>query len=510
MYAWMHLFPAEGEPRPGVLRRSIRLSADIYNRGLTQALTDPKTGEVMLRDGDHALPFGSIHIDFQEENLHWGDREFISFVSLADLSVRGLNNRYRLSGLGSPLAARINSDMDQDHLDGVFSEVRVPVTALLQFENLAADLAHGKFRGKLTLTPFSGADSTDVNGESVLLESEPSAALALQLTESPPWQRELKGFFQGDLPLGKVGLVSLAPYQQGRIPVILVHGTASSAGRWADLLNDLQSDSVLRRHFQFWLFTYNTGNPIPYSGWLLRKSIADLIQSLDPEGHDPALKDLVVMGHSQGGILTKLLVVDAGQRFWDLVISKAPDEIELEPENRELLEGSLLVKPSPYVQRAIFLSTPHHGSRLADFGLARMLGRMVRSPANLVAAATDAFSDEPEVEVQNRLEKGTGSIGNMSPDNSFVKALAATPIAPDVHAHSIIGVKTGPKEEGTDGVVSYQSAHLDDVESELVVKSGHSSQSNPDVVSEVHRILIDHLKAAIDDGIIKAVDLKND
>ena len=98
----------------------------------------------------------------------------------------------------------------------------------------------------------------------------------------------------------------------------------------------------------------------------------------------------------------------------------------------------------------------------------------------------------------------------MSPDNAFVQALAASPIAPGVHAHSIMGVRRGPKEEGSDGVVSYQSAHLDDVESELVVKSGHSSQSNPRVVSEVHRILIEHLKEAIENDVIEAVSLSLD
>ena len=109
-----------------------------------------------------------------------------------------------------------------------------------------------------------------------------------------------------------------------------------------------------------------------------------------------------------------------------------------------------------------------------------------------------------------RLKRSTGSIGNMSPDNAFIKALAPLPIAPGVHAHSIIGVRKGPKEDGGDGVVSYRSAHLDDVESELVVRSGHSSQCNAAVVREVHRILLEHLKKAIENGIVEAVDFSFD
>jgi hypothetical protein len=44
-------------------------------------------------------------------------------------------------------------------------------------------------------------------------------------------------------------------------------------------------------------------------------------------------------------------------------------------------------------------------------------------------------------------------------------------------------------------VVSYASAHLEGVESELVVRSGHSAQSNPEVIQEVRRILVEHAGA---------------
>jgi hypothetical protein len=37
-------------------------------------------------------------------------------------------------------------------------------------------------------------------------------------------------------------------------------------GRWADLVNHLRNDPAIRGHFQFWLFFYDTGDPIPFSG----------------------------------------------------------------------------------------------------------------------------------------------------------------------------------------------------------------------------------------------------
>jgi hypothetical protein len=92
------------------------------------------------------------------------------------------------------------------------------------------------------------------------------------------------------------------------------------------------------------------------------------------------------------------------------------------------------------------------------------------------------------------MDKPWTSIDSMSPDNPILKALAELPMPPGVKAHSIIAVKgKGNPEDGNDGVVSYKSAHLTGVDSELVVPYGHSCQMEPQVIEEVRRILIEHL-----------------
>ena len=95
---------------------------------------------------------------------------------------------------------------------------------------------------------------------------------------------------------------------------MFIHGTASSSGRWADLVNDLQSDPVIRDHFQFWWFSYSTGNPSPFSALRLRTAIEDAAHELDPKGKDSMLRQIVLIGHSQGGLLAKMLVIDNGSR----------------------------------------------------------------------------------------------------------------------------------------------------------------------------------------------------
>jgi hypothetical protein len=75
----------------------------------------------------------------------------------------------------------------------------------------------------------------------------------------------------------------------------------------------------------------------------------------------------------------------------------------------------------------------------------------------------------------------------------LITELAPAPLAPGIIGHSIIAVKgEGPFQQDTDGVVAYSSAHLDGMESELVVTSGHSVQQNPEAIEEVRRILLEH------------------
>jgi hypothetical protein len=90
----------------------------------------------------------------------------------------------------------------------------------------------------------------------------------------------------------------------------------------------------------------------------------------------------------------------------------------------------------------------------------------------------------------------------MTPSNPALQAFAAIPIAPNVAAYSIIPVLgNGPLETADDGVVSYKSAHIDGVASELVIRNaGHSVQADPRAVAEVRRILLLHLSEACPQG----------
>jgi pimeloyl-ACP methyl ester carboxylesterase len=327
----------------------------------------------------------------------------------------------------------------------------------------------------------------------VPLEADETTVLAYVLASPEIWERELKAFFSGVFSESTpTQLASIDAYRPGRIPVVFVHGTASSAGRWGDMVNDLLDEPRIRDRYQFWFFTYDTGNPVLYSAALLREALGDAVRKLDPAGTDPALSEMVVIGHSQGGLLTKAMVVDTGDRVWEAIAYKPIDEVRLSPEGRDLLRRAVFIKPLPYVRRVVFIATPHRGSYLTEYPVTEFLGRFLTLPLRIVRTGVELARNAGDFKV-NPNNLGSGSLFGMTPNNPVLQTMAATPIAAGVHAHSIIAVAgNGPGEGSDDGVVEYSSSHLVGVNSEYIVRSTHSTQSNPYTIEEVRRILLLH------------------
>jgi pimeloyl-ACP methyl ester carboxylesterase len=343
-----------------------------------------------------------------------------------------------------------------------------------------------------------------VEGREQPLESDPTAALAYQLDKSPVYAMEIAGFLHGGIFRGQIprdraqdGLFTLYPYRRGKIPVVLVHGTASSPARWAELVNELEGDPWIRERFQIWVFLYDSGNPIGYSAGLLRAALTSAVQEFDPEGNDPALRRMVVIGHSQGGLLTKLTAIDSGTRFWDRISSKPFDEIQVSPETRALLQRSLFYTPLPFVERVVFVATPHHGALLASGRIGAIAAWLVTLPVGLMSQTAQAVTTTGDEKLVAVLRRPPTAVDNMNPENPGLQVLESIAVTPRIAAHSIIAVAgDDPIEEGDDGVVAYRSAHIDEAVSELVVRSGHSCQGQPEVIEEIRRILVEHAAAA--------------
>jgi pimeloyl-ACP methyl ester carboxylesterase len=290
------------------------------------------------------------------------------------------------------------------------------------------------------------------------------------------------------------GLSLLKPYERGRIPVVLIHGLWSSPWSWARMVEVLESDVALRDRYQFWTFGYSTGDPLPYSAVLLRHGLDEVRRKFDPDHTDPAFDRMVIVGHSMGGLLTKMMVQDSGTRMWRLLSDRPAEQLAGEQDDCDLFRRALIFKRRPEVRRVIFIATPHRGSRIAQGGLERLGSRLVRLHDPLRASYARLIARNGADYFTARFRQGLPtSIDELEWQSPFLTGLEELGLARDIKAHSVIADhRDPPRPGGSDGLVPYESAHLENVTTESLISSGHLCQEHPAVIREVGRILVEH------------------
>ena len=294
---------------------------------------------------------------------------------------------------------------------------------------------------------------------------------------------------------GRTGIYLIDPYEPGKIPIVFVHGLMSSPEAWDNAINDLRGDPELRKRYQFWLFFYSTGNPILASGARFRKSLNDLRVQLDPEKHDQAFDRMVLIGHSMGGLLSRLAISSSGQTLWNTASKVPPDEIAMDPQLKELMMEALVFEPVPNVSRVIFVSTPHRGSPLGDDLVGRLASSMIRVPSDIlkIRKTMALYNGQANESEALRGSRYATSVAQLGLGNPVLQAINRLPLSERVPYHSIVGYNhKEPLPAGGDGVVPYTSAHIDGALSELVITSDHSAQEKHEAIVEMRRILTVH------------------
>lgn len=487
VYAWFFLFRNPTNALSFAFDDRLRTACDLYNHGLGWALTGRRSTNavVALRSGTRNLPTGRLEMSFSQPGFPWALGQVSKFILADQYLVRGLSVRNRQPGLGAPLIA-VGQTMGEAKLAR-----NMPVTVFLRIEGGFADLSSNGCRASLELyTPFV-TNHVTVASRLLPLETDLTAPLAYSLNQSAVWKLGM-GHFLSAREMVPSDIYLMRPYQPGRVPVVFVHGTFSSPIWWAEMLNALSADPVLLERCQFWFFIYNSGNPIPYSANRLREALTEKLKQLDPEGKDPALEQMVVVGHSQGGLLAKLTATDTADLWRDMGHTNL-EGLNLTEKEEALLRRYTLFEPLPFVTRVVFISTPHRGSYLAN-NFARKFARgLVTLPTTLMQDAGEVTGLTAKLQIQG-LKGVPTSLDSMSPKNKYLLKLAEIPLAPAVKGHSIVAIRgAGDYHNGSDGVVTYQSAHVNYVESEFIVRGPHSCQSQPPVIEEVRRILHEHL-----------------
>jgi hypothetical protein len=420
LYAYAVLFPAGDVDRPSPYSAQFLHAVDFYNLALTQVLSGTGAeGIANLQSGRYDLPFGMVDVIVDQASLSFAGRTMTSFVPTMNLQVQGFQNDYRSDGLGALLAAGLEPAPQRDSGLVLPMNLRIPVSAVLQIDDPRRQLTGSAMAARLKLYTIYDTANIRIDGHDVPLEYDQTAVHALFAVEGKAWTRELSGLLNNELagPNGTTNdnLFALEPHRHGRIPVVLVHGTASSPLRWADMVNDLVEDREIRDHYEFWFFTYNTGNPTPISANVLRHALEDAVSE------------------------------------------KSVDELNLKPETKTLLKESLFVQHLPFVKTVIFIATPHGGSYQASLTIVGLFTRLVTLPLSIASATADILTNGGSALKLEQGRRTFNSISGMSPGNPGIAAVRKIPVAPEIHAHSIIPtLQAGPLEDRDDGVVKYQ------------------------------------------------------
>jgi pimeloyl-ACP methyl ester carboxylesterase len=403
------------------------------------------------------------------------------------LTLRGrlVGERITPTGFGAPTIV-IGSDLDYTRIDPFAKgkEIFYGLTAAIRFDGRQCEM--------VLLDPLEH-ESFTLDGTAHPVAADFQAPLAIALAELNPKRLERKGLFRPQEFLRNARLARLQPYNPSKIPVLFIHGLGNSPATWAPVVAFLQSDPVIRKHFQFWFFSYPSGLPYPLAAAILRHQL-DGIRKRHP-GH----KDVVVIGHSMGGMISRLLITDSGQKIWDTFFDKPAEAIPFTPEARDLMTRSLIFRARQDVSRVIFVSASHRGSDMAVDFLGRLGSRIVGNPIaeNIFDRRIYGFI-RPEARAGNRYRL-PNSIELLDPQNRFLTTVDQLPLKASIPFHSLIGDRgRGGSLDHTppvssDGIVPYWSSHLEGARSERIIPSGHWSHLHPLGMTEIKRILLEHI-----------------
>jgi len=506
--AYMYLFGAAFDPVRNPYDPQFRGACDLYNESLESTLRlvnskgQLKPGHsYTVTTGNHVYEVATV-VKGNWRNEDFDHFEFVSDYKLNRLDVAGLTY-----GLGVPLIAVRRQGSEDDPREQYYPDgLSFPVTALLRVvrthqpnEEAAAHRHHCI----LELHDPLAASDIQLAERLVPLQTELTTALAFFL-DSPQFQAKNQataGLLNPHEAQGSRGIYMLEPFDPNRIPVLMVHGIWSSPKTWMPMFNDLRSFVELRKHYQFWFYHYPTGQPFWMSATQLRSDLADLRQQLDPARNFAALDQMVLVGHSMGGLVSRMQTIESGDEFWRIVSDKPFAEVQGKPEDVEKLRQELFFHPNPAIRRVVTIGTPHRGSNYAN-ETTRWLGRkLIRLPTMMVSTGQSLMRDNPGLFRSTDYFTTNTSIDSLSPDSPILPVMLRAPRAPWVQYHNVIGVipNRGLFQEGeprSDGVVEIESAHMDDCVSEVVVQAEHQYIHHvPKAILEVRRVLLEHIYA---------------
>jgi len=435
----------------------------------TQPLTVPTTGgEFVLTHKPDPRP-------------EWNPALF-EFTPADEFDVGGkyVTERTTREGIGAPIVAVERETSPNRRQKLAPSRIFRTVTAVAQFQGR-----------RCVLEFFDPLDTETVSfyGRSVPLAADFTVPLAVMLQETDPAKHELSRVLNPEKYAQTATIERLQPFNPNKTVVLVIHGLKDSQATWTPMINKLCGDPVIRKHYQFWFYSYPSGNPFPYSAAILRGELDEV------EKQFPKLKPMVVIGHSMGGCISRLLLTDSGNELWMKIFGRPPDEVPLSPKTREYFQQELFFRHRPEIGRVIFIASPLRGSNMATGWIGGLATFLIRESAVSSQASQEMLNVTSIREEELKPKRRANSVDSLSPKSRFLNAMNTIPMTAGVPYDTIIGDRgRGDSPNSSDGVVPYWSSHMNSAQTEDIVPSNHSAHQNPEAIEDVLRILKAHAK----------------
>lgn len=481
--SWLCLSPHLREEMPRC--KNFFRAWELYHSSLFKLLEtaqrfgrfDPANGLAIHGEYGHRI------VTLKRHGFPWQAEDFSKLIPVGKYETRDLSHIYGQDGLGVPLVVmRIRAEEDRFMTQGI------PFAATAVYRSDS--------HGDGPVIEFHNPNTVDeltVDGTNIKLAADNSAAYALIMTASDrSWFRE---FVRPRRSQVSNKLIMLEPYQPGKIPLVFVHGLLSDPLTWVNVLNELQARPDIAERYQVWAFRYATGKPFLAAARDMRRELRAAIETSDPTGEDAALRNVILVGHSMGGLVSKLLVTESGTTMWDAIATRPFESIDVTPQERRDLRATLFFRPEPDVSRVVFIGTPHCGSVEAQSLLGRLGSSLVELPRQDQNEYEDIIRRNPGLVTPAMQDGIPTSVDLLEPDNPMLAALRELPINQNVTLHSIIGDGgcQMPCRGPTDGAVAVASARHPGVASEKMVDAKHTElHYHEEGVKELVRILRVH------------------
>ena len=511
-YSYYYLFRQPVYPKaPPKYAPIVFFMTRYYNNSLREVGEYLHSKDMMLRDSFSIPTASGLNLRFKKPlyEVQFPLDEFTNKILFCpNYLPQNFNTFSHRPGLGVPLICILGKMKNNAPLKIIGGKSQA-VTMFMRLDKSKNNIVDAR------LEFYSTLDKENIKVDNISmdipLELDYSTPLAYDMQRPNLIKGMLYLFNPGEI--NKIaGLYQITPFEKNKIPVVMVHGLLSSPRTWAQMFNTLLNDPDIRRNYQFWFFAYSTGNPVFYSAKLLRQALVDTRKYYDPKNDNKKFSKMIIVAHSMGGLLSKTMIQNSSEKVVETLLGASVEEIEkkVTKSQKEFLMEALVFKELPFVQRVVFMATPHRGSEIAAWSITRFTSSMITLPNKLVSKVHGISEN---LMIKSKLMKNkkpiyiSTGIDNLDPNNKALKVLEGLPFSKRVKYHTICGneEKAGVPG-GSDGVVPYSSSHLDGSESEMIVESSHSCQENVAAIEEVRRILLLHLS---ENGLLNSKKVPN-